>query len=329
MIALLLLSCFSAKKVRSVRVVDASEGLSLCPGIPTPLVVRAKQTNGRVRSTDGRGREGIGWGELVVRLDGRNFEDGAIALPADPRESMGKQYTLEIFLKDRPEVAFHSTVVPRYNCAFVADFSGRPGEVAESSGFLVRYGGDGAPGGHGDHGGSATAYVTTTECPDGRTCLSARVTGSLNQGTQGHAFFLIDPEGGSLTVDVRGGAGGAGERGEEGEPGDDGEEHSDGSTGRGQDGGGGGNGGDGGDGGDGGSAVVLLDPSAAPYRDRVSVDSRGGAPGPGGEGGAGGQGGDGDPDGEDGYPGRWGRDGRPGRDGPAGEVIEQPVGEQF
>lgn len=329
MIALLLLSCFSAKKVKTVRVVGAQEGLALCPGISTPLTVRAKQTNGKVRTTDGRGREGLGWGELVVRLDQRNFEDGAVALPADPRESMGKTYALEVFLKDRPEIGFQTTVVPRYDCAFVADFSGSAGSVQDNTGFLDRYGLDGAPGGHGDHGGTATAYVTTTEGPDGQTFLQARVTGSFNQGSQRHAFFLIDPAGGSLRVDVGGGPGGAGERGTDGRDGDDGEEFADGSEGRGDDGGPGGNGGDGGDGGDGGSAVVLMDPSASAYRQQVTVSVRGGAPGPGGEGGVGGDGGDGDPDGDDGYEGRRGRDGRPGRDGPQAEVIVQPVGEQF
>ena len=323
----MLLSCFSAKKIKSVRVAGASEGLALCPGQHTPITVRARTTKGQVRTTDGRGRSGLRWDEVVVRLNGQNFEQGSVWLPAHPNDSMGQTFTLEVFLKDRPEVASTTTVTPRYDCSFVADFSGRPGEDGRDDRFFERTGWDGVDGGHGQPGGSATAYAVAVEGADGRTLLQVRVSGKRNGEDRRDLFFLVDPAGGQLTVDVRGGVGGAGEAGHEGDDGDDGPERDDGTQDRGDDGEHGGDGGDGGDGGPGGSGFVVLDAGAQKYAGHIVVDSRGGDGGLAGDGGDGGDGGD--PDGDWGDDGRAGRDGRQGQDGPEGEVTIGEVHRQF
>jgi len=329
MTVLVLLSCFSAKKVKYIRIPGAEEGIALCPGIHTPLTVRVKQSNGRVRTTGKRGREGLKWNEVIVRMNERSFEDGSIWLSADPRKSYEQSFALEVFLVDRPEIAFSTTVTARYDCAFVADFTGYSGEIGSDDSIFAHSGWDGVDGGHGGHAGSAEAYVTMVEGPDGRDFIQARVTGYTNPERRTDLYFLIDPDGGELIIDVSGGPGGAGESGHDGDDGDDGEEDEDGDVGWGEDGDDGGNGGDGGDGGDGGSATVVLDPSVEPHGHLVSVRNAGGASGAGGTGGDGGWGGSGTPDGSTGSDGYAGRDGRPGRPGPSPEVRVEEVHKQF
>ena len=177
MIAWIFLSCFSPKKVKALRVQGAAEGLTLCPGERTPIVVRARQTNGRLRTTDGRRRDRLRWDDVVVRMNERNFEDGG-------------------------------------------------------------------------PGGEAAAYVNAME-HNGSTLLQVRVTGTRN-GQPLNQYYLLDPDGGSLTVDVSGGPGGVGGSGNDGEDGDDGDLNDNGEQGWGEDGENGGDGGDGGYGGAGG-----------------------------------------------------------------------------
>ena len=324
MIAWIFLSCFSPKKVKALRVQGAAEGLTLCPGERTPIVVRARQTNGRLRTTDGRRRDRLRWDDVVVRMNERNFEDGRIWLPQDPRESLNAEYTLEVFLVDRPEMAVTTTVRPRYDCRYVADFSGQPGESGENTALFQRSGWDGDDGGHGGPGGEAAAYVNAME-HNGSTLLQVRVTGTRN-GQPLNRCYLLDPDGGSLTVNVSGGPGGTGGSGNDGEDGDDADVNDNGEQGWGED---GENGGDGGDGGAGGQGWVVLDPAVEKYADRFHVDARGGAPGSGGRPGDGGEGGDGDPAGDWGDDGRWGRDGHAGPDGPDGIYQVEPVKPSF
>lgn len=327
MIAWVFLSCFSAKKVKALRVQGGAEGLRLCPGVHTPILVRARQTNGRLRTTDGQRRERLRWDEVIVRMNGQNFEDGRIWLPQDPRKSMDAEYTLEVFLADRPEMAVTTTVQARYDCDYVADFSGQPGESGEHTGLFVRSGRDGDDGGHGGQGGEAAAYVNAME-HQGKNLLQVRVTGTRSGQTL-NQYYLLDPSGGSLTIDVSGGPGGVGGSGADGEDGDDADVDDDGEQGWGEDGEYGGDGGDGGFGGAGGQGWVVLDPGVETYADRFTINARGGVGGAGGRPGDGGEGGDGNPAGDWGEDGRWGRDGQPGPDGPDGIYQVEPVKPSF
>jgi hypothetical protein len=149
-------------------------------------------------------------------------------------------------------------------------------------------------------------YLTVVE-RDGRPFLQAL---ARHEGGTDH-IYLIDPNGGSLTVTAHGGGGG---RGGDGGPGGDGGDGSEGAPdGRAGDGGHGGNGGHGAPGGPGGAIVVHADPRVLGLDRSLVFSTRGGAGGRAGRAGRGGTGGSGSSgsDGVTGYPGRPGPDGEP------------------
>ena len=331
-----LLGCLASKKVTSVEVVSPDHGelLQLCPGIEEPLEVELSLKNGRTKHTRGVGRGHVAWRELELELDGRGFDEDFVKLPQDPRKSKGQELELVVRLADRPEMATTLRVVPRYDCHYVADFRGQHGADGRGPEFLSLDGDDGAsadvddagrflgPGqdgedgrdagaGHdgepGDLGGHARVFVLHLADED---LVQVLVEGEVKVGGDWKPRtrrYLVSPDGGHLTIDVRGGDGGAGEEGREG---GDGGLGGDGSpVGRHGRGGDGGHGGRGGDGGGGGSVEVFVDPSALEHLDLLLVEHGGGL---GGEGGEGGVGGAGDTPGQAGAAGPRGREGRPG-----------------
>jgi hypothetical protein len=344
MLSLLLLGCVATKNVKRINVPQAAE-LSLCPGQAFDVNVVARMKDGRRKRTSGSGREKLPWRELVVRFDGRDVEQGRVVMPSDPRETLDRAVPLRVYLADRGEVSWEGIVTARYDCVYTADFSGASGAVGDN---WVRYsgddgddgwdttrpgerGGDGGDGRHGQHGGdggdggdggTVTVQWGTLD-HHGVSMITAVAKGTVPGRSTEPQWFLIDPNGGSLVVDVRGGAGGAGE---DGQPGGDGGNGGDGEPdGRGGDGGDGGHGGDGGDGGDAGWVRVISDPAAEAWLGHMHIDNVGGAAGAAGLAGDPGDGGWGDPSGRD---GRWGDAGRVGRAGASGadpEVALKPL----
>ena len=133
--------------------------------------------------------------------------------------------------------------------------------------------------------------------------------------------YLVNPEGGFISVIAEGADGGPGGNGG---PGVDGKDRSDQkkSGGNGSD---GGTGGTGGNGGDGGIVTVYIDPSAEKYVSLIKIYNAGGRPGPGGYGGPGGAGGGGNPVGDPGNNGANGQPGLQGNPGPEPTFIFKEV----
>lgn len=347
----LLTACLSSKKVTDLSVdLVGADTLAVCPGVPQAIEVELTLENGRTKHTRGSGRDHVAWRELKILFDGNPQDGTGFTLYADPRRSLNGPMELRVELADRPEVAQTLSVVPRYDCAFTADFSGfqgawgvggasdgrdgRDGDEAErrddgswaGAGQDGRSGTDGSPGatgGQGGPGGQARVFVQRVEVGE-QTLVQVLIEGEVLRDDAWQARtrrFLIDPDGGSLTVDVRGGAGGRGEEGGQGgEGGDGGDGDPPGGIGAGAD---GGRGGDGGDGGPGGNAEFYVDPMDVDLLDLFLVEHGGGQ---GGEAGQGGPGGTGNPGGSPGTPGRTGR---AGRDGPPPSTSEQPLKPYF
>ncbi|MEL6558826.1 MAG: hypothetical protein AAFQ94_11630 [Bacteroidota bacterium] len=199
-------------------------------------------------------------------------------------------------------------------------------------------GSQGADGEHGDFG--PDLYVFLTVAFDSllqQELLYAEVSKSSEVFK-----YLINPQGGSLSVRSDGGDGGRGGRGGDGRSGADGEdgqviikrEDINDSTYRevkivyagqdGEDGEPGGDGGYGGDGGDGGNIYVEFTLAAEQYLHLfrfTSLGGNGGFAGLGGSGGRGGRGGRGEPNGRDGTDGPDGFNGCQGRDGRNGRIF--------
>jgi hypothetical protein len=274
--------------------VSLPKGPAIAPGEKLGLVVNFTQPNGKPLVTEGQGKGKVLWKDLsvtpsVVTAD----QKGNITLPHDPRKSDGKMAHVVVTAPSHPDLHAELDIPITYDYNFVANFSGAPG----SSGFNGADGMNGAdgspgsidpnnpsPGGNGGNGTNGSdgqdggpggdappVTVMVTLRPGAHSLLQASVSAAGKR-----RLYLVDPQGGALSVSADGGPGGAGGKG--------------GSGGRGGAGGSGtpsgssgSNGADGRNGFDGspgkaGSITVTYDPSAKPYLTAIHLSNRGGPP---------------------------------------------------
>lgn len=298
------------KKIPVVAI-DATQvnGPGIAPGDKSPLVVTVTEANGKQLKTEGKGKGPVRWRDLAVTSTVvAASTKGVLALAKDPRVSEGKLPHVSIAVPSHPDVIPAQLDIPlRYDRAFKAGFSGYGG----SSGMDGQDGSDGSngslgsissdnpsPGGDGSNGGNGTPGSPGGPGGDGppvrvlvawhaRNIALSNAPGSGSAaGTLGlllqvsvssgsaEQLFLVDPNGGSLTVTSAGGSGGSGGRGGRGgrggsggsgtPSGHDGMSGSDGPPGR-----------DGPDG-KGGPIFVTYDPRVKPYLGAIQLRNTGG-----------------------------------------------------
>ncbi len=269
-------------------------GPGMAPGEASPLVVSITQSDGKILQTEGKGHGKILWKDLKVSGSLVAVDDkGIVRIAADPRLSDGKIPHVSVTVPSHPDMRAELDIPLRYSYPFRADFSGRRGADGSSGvsgnngidGFPgstdpdhPRAGGDGSNGGNGGsgwsggRGGDAPPVLVQVRLKSGdRPLLQVKVSGGGRD-----EFFLVDPQGGSLSVSADGGLGGRGGdggrggrggRGGSGSPsGHDGSNGSDGSSGS--------------DGppGRGGAITVRHDPEATPFLGVIHLSSRHGPP---------------------------------------------------
>ncbi|HST80043.1 MAG TPA: hypothetical protein VLN58_16270 [Verrucomicrobiae bacterium] len=258
------------------------KGPGIAPGDKLPLVVTFTTADGKVFVTEGQGHGKILWQDLNVSATVATVNNkGVLSLPSDPRFSEGKLPHVTITAPSHPDLKAELDIPIRYDSKFAATFAGSSG----SNGLDGNSGIDGTSGSMGsidpDHpeaGGDGSDGTNGTDGQNGGNGsdgppIKVRVT--LRQGSQTPllqigvqaerktTMFLVDPQGGSLTVKSVGGDGGQGGKGGRGGRGGSGGV----GTPNGRDGRDGSNGSDGlsGFSGHGGSITVIYDPEAAPY----------------------------------------------------------------
>ena len=257
------------------------------PGEKSSLVATLTEPNGTILVTAGKGKGKVQWKDLAVTATVVSVnKSGVMTLPRDPRVSDGKTGHIAITVPSHPGVSAQLDIPLRYNYAFAAAYAGAdgsrgidgtagidgimgsPGSMDPDNPSPGGNGGDGTNGGDGDDGPAVQVRVA----------LQAGTPPLLQIGvtTAGHKerYYLVDPQGGSLTVTSAGGSGGkggSGGRGGSGGPGGIG-------TPNGSDGRSGSNGSDGRDGSDGhgGSITVTYDPAVAPYLSALKLANPGG-----------------------------------------------------
>jgi len=267
---------------------------AIAPGEKSSLVVEVTGTDGKVLATEGKGKGKILWKDLAVTASVVSVsKKGVLSLPKDPRVSDGKTGHVAITIPSHPGIHAELDIPLRYDYKFAASFSGAPGfpgsnGIDGSDGTIGTpgsldpnnptpggngaNGGNGADGSDGGNGGDAQpVQVMVTLRPGAYPLLQISVTSTASRKAR---FFLVDPQGGSLTVNATGGAGGSGGKGGRagrggsggiGSP--NGSNGSDGSAGR-----------DGRDGqpGRGGSITVTYDPQAKPDLSAIHLNNDGG-----------------------------------------------------
>jgi hypothetical protein len=250
------------------------------------------EPGGKVLQTEGAGHGKVLWKDLTVTATVVTVNNkGVVSLPHDPRKSEGKVGHITVTVPSHPDQRADLDIPLRYDYAFVANFSGKPGSsgtsgfdgMAGSSGSTGSTdpnnpspggnggnGTNGSAGGDGGNGGDAPPVdVRVTLRSGSHPLLQASVSAAGKQ-----KFYLVDPQGGSLTVRADGGPGGSGGRGGRGGAGGSGGSGSpSGSSGMsGSD----GRGGFDGSPGKGGSITVTYDPQVKPYLSTIRLSNKGG-----------------------------------------------------
>jgi hypothetical protein len=263
----------------------------LSPGKSGRLIIVATGSDGQKWTTVGPGHgkvlfDSFTFDSTVVKVNSR----GTVSLPSDPRVSSGKAAHVHVAVVGHPDVVADLDVPLQYNVAFAGHFTGPSGidgvdgtdGLAGSDGTPgsmdpanPQAGGDGSDGSRGSDGGDGgdgwpgeNVHLWVTLQPGPAPLIQVRAAGSSHE-----QYFLIDPNGGSLSIDADGGEGGHGGRGGKGGRG--------GSGGMGSPSGLSGNnsldGLDGHSGSDGapGKIVVTIDPSAQSYLNCLHFPNRG------------------------------------------------------
>ena len=277
-----------------VSSIEASlpNGPGIAPGQKSPLVITVKQPDGKVLLTEGKGGGKVMWKDLVVTPTVVQVnQKGVVSLARDPRISDGKTGHVTITVPSHPDLRAELDIPFRYDAKFTANFSGSSGVsglngsdgMDGTSGSMGSMdpnnpspggnGGDGTDGGNGQDGGAGgdapSVQVMVTVEAGGHPLLQVSVAASAKT-----RLYLIDPQGGSLTVSADGGSGGTGGRGGRGGRGGSGGIGTpNGSSGR--DGLDGRNGFDGSQG-RGGLITVTYDPQAKAYLHVVHLSSQNG-----------------------------------------------------
>jgi len=268
------------------------DGQGMAPGEKSPLIVTVTQPDGKVLTTEGKGHGKVLWKDLTVTPSVVSAgKKGVVVLSRDPRISDGKLPHVSIAVPSHPDLHADLDIPVEYDRQFTANFSGRSGSSGVdgtsgpdgSSGLSgsndpdhPSAGGDGSDGGSGSDGSNGgdgedgpPVLVRITLRPGSHPLLQAGVSA---RGVE--QLFLVDPQGGTLTVLDEGGSGGPGGKGGRGGRGGSGGSGTpDGHSGR--------DGSDGRDGlngssGRGGSITVIYDPHAGPYLGRLKLLNEGG-----------------------------------------------------
>ena len=292
-----------------VKTMEASlpNGPAVAPGESSPLVVRFTDATGKEWVTEGKGKGKILWSDLTVTPSVVTVnKKGVLSLAHDARKSDGKTGQVEISVPSHPELHASLTVPVRYDYPFAANFngvngsagsdgmdgsdgmqgsSGSPGSCGDvnipgGDGGRGGDGGNGTNGGNGGDGGNAPPVKVMITLRTGVHPLLQAVASALGRKDR---HFLVDPEGGSLTITANGGAGGSGGAGGRGGAGGDGGSGGDGCPpGSGGTGGtAGSNGVSGFDGspGSAGTITIVYDPAVKPYLAAIKTSNKG-APAP-------------------------------------------------
>jgi hypothetical protein len=268
------------------------KGPAIAPGQKLALVVKFTQPDGKVLVTEGLGKGKVLWKDLTVTPSVVTAnQKGVVSLPKDPRVSDGKVAHVGITVPSHPDVHADLGIPITYDYNFVSNFSGSagssglngsdgspgaPGSMGSidpnnpSPGGNGGNGTDGSDGKDGDNGGNAPAVQVRVAFRDTTPPLlqiSVTAAGKTR-------LYLVDPQGGALTVRADGGAGGSGGRGGSGGQGGsggagipNGNSGSSGSSGR--------NGFDGSPG-KGGSITVTYDPRTKAYLTAIHLSNKGG-----------------------------------------------------
>lgn len=273
--------------------VRLAKRVGIAPGEKAPMVVTISTAGGPVLVTEGAGKGKVLWADLAVTASVVSVnKSGVVSLPIDPRVSDGKVGHVTVSVPSQPGVMAELEIPLRYDKQYEVNWYGGRGldGLSGSAGLDGANGSQGSldpnhpsAGGNGSNGMNGE---TGRDGDNGRDGPSVHVWVALRAGTrpllevgvsspgEAERSYMVDPQGGGLTVSSdggRGGSGGKGGRGGRGGPGGlgtpSGTNGFDGQSGR-----------DGFDGhaGNAGLVTVTYDRAAKPYLSAIQLANGGG-----------------------------------------------------
>ena len=317
------------------------------PGEKIPLIFESKFDNNQVLSTSKYALNKINPMHYNVKAFGGNYRNGTFTITENVMEIVNHEVGVEVSPFTNPELTREFIVnldyrkYFKYNSFGSNGFDGRNGSSG-LSGFVYgngKDGDDGRPGEHGDNGPDLNVYIDSYFDSIVQSDLLRIIIEKRNSIEEKR--YLVNTDGGKITISTYGGNGG------DGGDGGDGGNGADGADGRkytvkekindstevekemqepgypGGNGGYGGYGANGGDGGNGGNINVYYTPHTERYlylTEFKSIPGDGGSAGSAGDGGRGGSGGKGNPNGPSGSSGSNGGRGFSGYCGNEGQI---------
>jgi hypothetical protein len=261
-------------------------GPGIAPGEKLPLVAVFTGPGGEILTTEGAGKGKVLWKDITVAASvvAAN-QKGTLSLPADLRVSDGKVGHVLLTVPSHPDLHAELDIPVRYDYSFSANFAGSSGSnghdgsngsdglsgsmgsidpISPSPGGNGTDGSNGSDGGGGEPGGNGPDVQVLVALKSGNhPLLQVRVSAGRDE-----RLYLVDPEGGSLTVTSEGGPGGSGGKGGQGGRG--------GSGGTGMPNGNSGHDGMSGSSGSGGAIAVTYDPKVQPFLRAIQLSNPGG-----------------------------------------------------
>jgi len=215
--------------------VTLPQGNTLAPGQKSPLVVTLTDPAGKTLVTQGEGHGKVRWADISVEATVVTVNNkGVVQMPRIPWLSDGKTGHIHVTVPGHPDLVADIDVQPRYNVAYRAAFSGSDGTsgfngtdgISGTSGASGSFdpnhpsaggnGGDGTNGSDGSNGHDGDdgppVLVRVALWPGNHPMLEVSVSGPSKQ----EEWFLVDPNGGSVSVASNGGSGGQGGKGGKG-----------------------------------------------------------------------------------------------------------------
>jgi hypothetical protein len=206
-------------------------GPGIAPGEKSPLVAVFTGPGGEILTTEGAGKGKVLWKDITVAASVVTAnQKGTVSLPADPRVSEGKVGHVLLTVPSHPDLHAELDIPVRYDYSFSANFAGSSGSKGfdgssgsdgmsgsmgsidptnPSPGGNGSDGSNGSDGGSGEPGGNGPDVQVLVALKSGNhTLLQVRVSAGRDE-----RFYLVDPQGGSLTVKSEGGPGGSGGKG--------------------------------------------------------------------------------------------------------------------
>lgn len=195
-------------QLRQIGLAPADGATSICPGAPFQVVVTGTATDGRTLATPTSYRggavwyeeHGLPWQRFQISSNVGSITPAAMFAPPPSIFTLAETSAVQLHAVDlaNPQLTADLSMPVDFHCGQTLALRGQPGAA----------GANGSAGQQGGMGGQVQISVGRINTHAHGAVIFARVDSAL-----GRTYYLLQPGGGALVVDLSGGEGGAGGEG--------------------------------------------------------------------------------------------------------------------